>query len=144
MKGMQIKLKLGSDKDIPFSEVLIYIENIPLASSNPVVNELKILKNINEESEKFKKMRLNMSVFEMIRNRDGVLLNSVTYYIENSGLRQNFEEGFVLAKSKEILDELSATRRNIYGPFDDNVIVFIFMIKLLETIELIPFAKRII
>jgi hypothetical protein len=60
---MQIKLKLGSDKDIPFSEVLIYIENIPLASSNPVVNELKILKNINEESEKFKKMKLNMSVF---------------------------------------------------------------------------------
>lgn len=35
---MQIKLKLGSDKDIPFSEVLIYIENIPLASTNPVVN----------------------------------------------------------------------------------------------------------
>jgi hypothetical protein len=25
VKGMQIKLKLGSDKDIPFSEVLIYI-----------------------------------------------------------------------------------------------------------------------
>jgi hypothetical protein len=50
----------------------------------------------------------------------------------------------VLAKSKEILEELSNTRKNIYGPFDDNVIIFIFMIKLLETVELIPFAKQII
>ena len=80
----------------------------------------------------------------MIRNRDGVLLNSVTYYIDNSGIRSNFAEEFVVAKSKEILEELSNTRRNIYGPFDDNVIIFIFMIKLLESIELIPFAKKII
>ena len=80
----------------------------------------------------------------MIRNRDGVLLNSVTYYIENSGMRSNFDEGFVVGKSKEILDELSNTRRNIYGAFDDNVIIFIFVVKLLESIELIPFARKVI
>jgi hypothetical protein len=80
----------------------------------------------------------------MIRNRDGVLLNSVTYYIENSGMRLNFDEGFVVGKSKEILEELSNTRRNIYGAFDDNVIIFIFVVKLLESIELIPFARKVI
>lgn len=63
VKGMQIKLKLGSDKDIPIPEVLIYIENIPLAENNPVTEELKILKKINEVGEKFQRMKLNMSVF---------------------------------------------------------------------------------
>jgi hypothetical protein len=36
MKGMQIKLKLGSQKDIPISEVLIYIENIPFGDDNAI------------------------------------------------------------------------------------------------------------
>ena len=32
IKAMQIKLKLGSDNDIPVDEVLIYIENIPIGN----------------------------------------------------------------------------------------------------------------
>lgn len=32
VKAMQIKLKLGSDNDIPVDEVLIYIENIPIGN----------------------------------------------------------------------------------------------------------------
>jgi hypothetical protein len=79
VKGMQIKLKLGSDKDIPISEVLIYIENIPLTEDNSVSKELKILQKINEVGEKFKKMKLNMSVFEMIRNRDSVFISTISY-----------------------------------------------------------------
>jgi hypothetical protein len=79
MKGMQIKLKLGSQKDIPISEVLIYIENIPFGSDNPISKELKILQRINEEGEKFKRMKINMSIFEMIRNRDSVLYNSISF-----------------------------------------------------------------
>jgi hypothetical protein len=31
---MEYKLKLGSDKDIPIDEVLIYIENIPISRDN--------------------------------------------------------------------------------------------------------------
>jgi hypothetical protein len=63
MKGMQIKLKLGSQKDIPISEVLIYIENIPFGTDNPLAKELNILKRINEEGDKFKRMKINMSIF---------------------------------------------------------------------------------
>lgn len=32
VKAMQIKLKMGSENDIPVDEVLIYIENIPIAT----------------------------------------------------------------------------------------------------------------
>ena len=34
VKAMQMKLKLGSPKDIPIDEVLIYLENIPITSNN--------------------------------------------------------------------------------------------------------------
>ena len=144
VKGMQIKLKLGSEKDIPMSEVLIYIENIPLTDDNPVSKELKTLQKINEEGERFKKMKLNMSVFEMIRNRDSVLLNSIAYELDNSGARNSREEGFVLEASKQIIDNLTRIRRNIYGPFRDNVILFIYLIKLLESIELAAFVPAVI
>ena len=69
--------------------MLIYIENIPLTDDNPVSKELKTLQKINEEGERFKKMKLNMSVFEMIRNRDSVLLNAIAYEIDTSGVRNS-------------------------------------------------------
>ena len=34
IKGMQIKLKLGSERDIPIEEVLIYLTKIPLKEGN--------------------------------------------------------------------------------------------------------------
>jgi hypothetical protein len=37
---MQLKLNIGGDDDIPADEVLIYIENIPIPSSNPVYKDL--------------------------------------------------------------------------------------------------------
>ena len=40
IRGMQIKLKLGSERDIPIEEVLIYISNIPLGEDNALVREL--------------------------------------------------------------------------------------------------------
>lgn len=124
--------------------MLIYIENIPLNDDNPVSKELKTLQKINEEGERFKKMKLNMSVFEMIRNRDSVLLNAIAYEIDTSGVRNSREESFVLDASKQIIDNLTRIRKNIYGPFRDNAILFIYLIKLLESIELAPFVQAII
>jgi hypothetical protein len=37
VRGMQMKLKLGSAHDIPFDEVMIYFENIPLSKDSPVI-----------------------------------------------------------------------------------------------------------
>ncbi len=34
IKGMQIKLKLGSERDIPIEEVLIYLTKIPIKEGN--------------------------------------------------------------------------------------------------------------
>jgi hypothetical protein len=74
VKGMQIKLRLGSSHDIPISEVLIYIAKIPLAHDHAVCHELALLKSISNYSRRFQEMRLNMSVFEIIRNRHTVLM----------------------------------------------------------------------
>lgn len=63
VKGMQIKLKLGSTQDIPISEVLIYINNIPLAHDHAVSHELALLQVINKHTQRFQHMRLDMSVF---------------------------------------------------------------------------------
>lgn len=45
---MQMKLKLGSDNDIPLDEVMIYVENIPLSKNNPIIEDLKTVDNINQ------------------------------------------------------------------------------------------------
>lgn len=47
---MQLKLKLGSDEDIPIDEVLIYIENIPINDEPMIETDLKLMKRINEET----------------------------------------------------------------------------------------------
>ena len=40
VRAMTLKLRIGSEQDIPIDEVLIYIENIPLSSSNPIMQDL--------------------------------------------------------------------------------------------------------
>ena len=51
VKAMQIKLKVGSEKDIPIDEVLIYLENIPITSQSnrEIINDLETIQKINEE-----------------------------------------------------------------------------------------------
>lgn len=48
VKGMEMKLRFGNDKDIPFDEVMIYFENIPLSKTNPVIEDLNIIQRIGE------------------------------------------------------------------------------------------------
>jgi hypothetical protein len=82
IKGMQIKLILGSDRDIPIEEVLIYLTKIPLKEGNVLEEEMRVLKEINKLASEFKKMKLDMSVFEMIRNRDAVLMKAIKHEID--------------------------------------------------------------
>ena len=70
MKAMQFKIKIGSGNDIPVDEVLIYLKNIPIGSENrQVIGELELVQRISEESELLKKMRLNMTIREIIENQ---------------------------------------------------------------------------
>ena len=51
-------------------------------------------------------MHLNMSVFEMIRNRDTVLMKVIEYQLNNSGIKSQNEpiEDYVIDVSKNILN----------------------------------------
>ena len=70
VKAMQFKIKIGSGNDIPVDEVLIYLKNIPIGSDNrQVIGELELVQRISEESELLKKMRLNMTIREIIENQ---------------------------------------------------------------------------
>lgn len=70
VKAMQFKIKIGSGNDIPVDEVLIYLKNIPIGSENrQVIGELELVQRISEESELLKKMRLNMTIREIIENQ---------------------------------------------------------------------------
>lgn len=46
-------------------------------------------------------------------------------------------------KSARILEDLSVLRASIYGPFQDNELLFILLTKLAEKQELIPFLPQI-
>ena len=52
---------------------MIYVENIPLSKNNPVIEDLKTVERINEESDRFKKMKLNMSLLQIIENCEDVV-----------------------------------------------------------------------
>lgn len=76
---MQIKLVIGGPKDIPIEEILIYIENIPLSRDNDLMAELETVQKIKEESERFREMKLNMSIREIIDNCEDVISKVIQY-----------------------------------------------------------------
>lgn len=87
VKAMQFKIKIGSGNDIPVDEVLIYLKNIPIGSENrQVIGELELVQRISEESELLKKMRLNMTIREIIENQEAVIEKLVLYLIEKHEL----------------------------------------------------------
>jgi len=106
IKGMQIKLKLGSSKDIPIEEVLIYLTKIPLKDGNALEQEMRVLQEINNFAEKFKKMRLNMSVFEMIRSKEKVLMRVIQHQIRTAEVGEGLSVEEISKNCKEYLEEL--------------------------------------
>lgn len=85
---MQLKLKIGSPKDVPIEEVIIYIESIPLSENNPVINDLEIIRVINLEAPRFRKIKLDMSIFDITKNPDKVLAAVTQHAIEDNNLMQ--------------------------------------------------------
>ena len=52
---------------------MIYVENIPLSKNNPVIEDLKTVERINEECERVKYRKLNMSLLQIIENCEDVV-----------------------------------------------------------------------
>ncbi len=73
VRGMQTKLKLGSSNDIPLEEVMIYVENIPLTKNNPIIEQLKTIQKINEEADRFKSIKINLSFLEIMEKEEYVI-----------------------------------------------------------------------
>lgn len=48
VKACELKIRIGSDNDIPIDEIMLYLENIPLAEESPVLHELTRIQKINE------------------------------------------------------------------------------------------------
>lgn len=53
--------------------MLIYIENIPISHQANIQTDLELMARINEYSERFKKIKLNMTIFDMTKNMDNVI-----------------------------------------------------------------------
>jgi len=45
---------------------MIYIENIPLSKDNRIIEELNIITKVKEKTEMFQKMKINLSIKEII------------------------------------------------------------------------------
>jgi hypothetical protein len=76
---MQIKLVIGGPNDIPIEEILIYIENIPLSRDNDLMAELETVQKIKEEADRFREMKLSMSIREIIDNCEDVISKVIQY-----------------------------------------------------------------
>lgn len=81
VKGMQAKLYIGSSHDIPIDEVYIYISNIHIKDDSEIKKDLRYLDIINKYSDKFRKVQLNMSVFQIIREIEKVLGIVINYEV---------------------------------------------------------------
>jgi hypothetical protein len=105
VKGMQAKLYLGSSHDIPIDEVYIYISNIHINDNSEIKKDLKYLDIINKYSEKFRKVQLNMSVFQIIREIEKVLTAVINYEVESRELFRKTNDTDILRESLEILND---------------------------------------
>lgn len=50
IRALQYKLHIGGPSDVPIEEVLLYVQNIPISSSNQaMLNELSAIQRISEQ-----------------------------------------------------------------------------------------------
>lgn len=52
------------------------------------MKDLQTMRLINEESARFKKIKLNMSIFEMMKNVDNVIASLIIYEINEANVKE--------------------------------------------------------
>lgn len=92
------------------------MENIPISKDNKaMIRELEIIQKISEESDTFKKMRINMTIREIIDNYEVVIEKLVEYLIKKNGILALDNVSTVLNKTYRILAEVQSIKEKIYG-----------------------------
>ncbi len=145
VKAMQFKIKIGSGNDIPVDEVLIYLKNIPIGSDNKqVIGELELVQRISEESDTLKKMRLNMTIREIIENQESVIERLVLFLIEKHELLSIESAHSLLSSTYRVLAEAQSVKEKIYGVEFNELAFFILLAKLLEEESRIHLAQHVL
>ena len=80
--AMTIKLMVGTDDDIPLSEILIYIENIPIEKNNDVLNKLTTISAINRNAYIMQDARVNMSILDIIQNPQQLMIKIIDHLLQ--------------------------------------------------------------
>ena len=62
IRSVQFKIKLGTGRDVPLDEVMIYIQNIQLDENDEILDELFVMDHIKMETKLFQEMKINMSI----------------------------------------------------------------------------------
>lgn len=81
VEAMTYKMMIGTDNDIPLSEIIIYIQNVPLERNNEMFSKLTVIHEIDENMELLSNARINMSVKEIIENPQLVMTRLIDYLI---------------------------------------------------------------
>jgi hypothetical protein len=136
---MQLKLTLGAPDDVPAGEVLIYIENIPLPERNPVFKDLETLRAINREAQRFRDMRLNMTIFAITKNMEDVIAAVVADRVASAEVDRVVDYVALREVSYVIVEDVISLKQNLYENSDDHRVVgFIYLAKLCEWEALLP------
>lgn len=75
-----------------------------------MIRELEIIQKISEESDTFKKMRINMTIREIIDNYEMVIEKLVDYLIKKNGILALDNVSTVLNKTYRILAEVQSIK----------------------------------
>lgn len=62
VEAMTYKMMIGTENDIPLSEIIIYIQNVPLEKNNEMFSKLTVIHEIDENMDLLSSARINMSV----------------------------------------------------------------------------------
>ena len=73
VKSCALKIRVGSENDIPIDEIMCYLENIPLEKGSLVLQELTKIQKIKENVERFQEIKINMTIDEIAKNCEKVI-----------------------------------------------------------------------
>lgn len=95
------------------------------------MSELHVIEQINEESEKFRSMRLNMSLYEIINNPDRVISSLIEYEIHQSRIFSLQSIKDIKNETYRIIAETQAIKEKIYNQEESDLTFFIYLTKIL-------------
>ena len=144
VEAMTMKLMVGTGHDIPLSEILIYIENIPIKNEY-LLNKLTNISAVNPNSKIMQQAGVNRSIMEIIESPKAMMSKIIDYKLKEYGMfHENSPENqhkisykilvFMEDLHWEIFKSSSSTR----------YIYFIYLVCLAKEQKMIPHIRRLI